>query len=193
MTRCFFLSACVMTAGLAAMPAAAPAGVMVIGNSPGFSCYAVARAKDGSREALQRCNDAFRSGLLTFHDEVATYVNRGIVRLYGNDHQGAIADFDKAISLNPAQPESYLNKGVVLVQMGGSSSDAIALFNEALVRKTSRPELAYYSRGVAHEVAGNLNAAYRDYKRAQELAPRWAEPVEELSRFQVKQVPKQRM
>ena len=193
MRRSVFISACVLTGWVLTVPAAAPAGVMVIGNSPGFSCYAVARSKDGSKEALQRCNDAFKSGLLTFHDEVATYVNRGIVRLYGNDHQGAIADFDRAISLNPAQPESYLNKGVVLVQMGASSSDAIALFDAALVRKTSRPELAYYSRGVAHEVAGNLNAAYRDYKRAQELAPRWDEPREELSRFQVKRVPKQKM
>lgn len=136
---------------------------------------------------------AFRSGTLTFDDEVATYVNRGIVRLYGKDHQGAISDFDKAIALNPAQPESYLNKGAALVRMGASPSEAIALFNEALARKTSRPELAYFSRGIAHEVAGKLTEAYRDYKRAQELAPRWDRPGEELSRFQVTRVSKQKM
>ena len=193
MRRTFFVSACILTAWLVAEPAAAPASVMVIGNSPGFSCYALARSKDGSREALERCNEAFEAGALTFDDEVATYVNRGIVRLYGRDHQGAIADFDKAISLNPEQPESYLNKGAALVRMGASPSQAIAMFNEALARKTSRPELAYFSRGVAYEVAGNLSAAYRDYKRAQELAPRWDRPGEELSRFQVTRVSKQKM
>jgi tetratricopeptide (TPR) repeat protein len=166
---------------------------MVIGNSPGFSCYAAARSRDGSSDALQRCNYAFTSGTLTFEDEVAAYVNRGIVRLYGKDHQGAVADFDKAISLNPAQPESYLNKGTALVRMGASPLEAIAMFNEALARKTSRPELAYFSRGVAHEVAGNLTQAYRDFKRAQQLAPRWNEPAEELSRFRVTRVSKQKM
>ena len=75
--------------------------------------------------------------------------------------------------------------------MGASTSVAIALFNEALARNTSRPELAYFSRGVANEVAGNLTEAYRDYKRAQELAPRWDLPGEELSRFQVTRVSKQ--
>jgi tetratricopeptide (TPR) repeat protein len=193
MRRSLFVSACILTAWLVAEPAAAPASVLVIGSSPGFSCYAVARSRDGSRDALERCNEAFESGTLTFEDKVATYVNRGIVRLYGKDHQGAIADFDRAIALNPSQPESYLNKGAALVRMGASPSEAIAQFNEALARKTSRPELAYFSRGVAYEVAGNLSAAYRDFKRAQELAPRWKEPGEELSRFQVTRVPKQKM
>ncbi|MDP8914673.1 MAG: tetratricopeptide repeat protein, partial [Pseudomonadota bacterium] len=159
MRRSVLVSACVLTSCLLTAPAAA--SVMVLGASPGFSCYAVARAKDGSIDALQKCNDAFRSGTLSVRDQVATYVNRGIVRLHGKDHKGAIADFDKAIALDPAQPESYLNKGAAYVRMGASPLEAIALFNEALARKTSRPELAYFSRGIAHEVAGNLTEAYR--------------------------------
>ena len=193
MRRSFFVSACVLTAWLMAEPAAAPASVTVLGHSAGFSCYAAARSKDGSIDALERCNEAFKSGALSFEEEVATYVNRGIVRLHRKDHQGAMLDFDKAISLNPAQPESYLNKGSTLVRMGASPSEAIALFNEALARNTSRPEIAHFSRGVAHEAAGNLSAAYRDFKRAQELAPRWKQPREELSRFQVTRVSKQKM
>ena len=191
MRKAAFASACLVTLCLLAAPAAA--SVMVVGNSPGFSCYAVAKSRNGSIDALQRCNEAFRSGTLTFEDEVATYVNRGIVRLYGKDHVGAIADFDKAIALDPKQPESYLNKGAAIVRMGGNSAEAITLFNEALARKTSRPEIAYFSRGVAHETAGQLAEAYRDYKRAQELAPRWDQPGEELSRFQVKRVSRQKM
>lgn len=191
MRRFFLVSACVLTASLPSIPAAA--SVMVIGNSPGFSCYAAARSRNGSVDALQTCNEAFRTGVLSFDDQVATYVNRGIVRLHGKDHEGAIADFDKAIALNPAQPESYLNKGAAFIRMGASTSEAIQLFNEALARKTSRPEVAYFSRGVAHEVAGDLTQAYRDYKRAQELAPRWNLPGEELSRFQVTRVSRQKM
>jgi tetratricopeptide (TPR) repeat protein len=70
--------------------------------------------------------------------------------------------------------------------MGASTSEAIALFDEALRRNTRRPELAYFSRGIAHEVAGNLQQAYLDYRRAQELAPRWDQPAREMSRFQVR-------
>jgi tetratricopeptide (TPR) repeat protein len=191
MRKFFLTSACASIACLAAQPSAG--SVMVIGNSPGFSCYAAAKSKSGSADALRRCDEAFRTGSLNFDDEVATYVNRGIVKLHGLDHHGAVADFDRAIALDPAQPESYLNKGAAFVRMGGSTSEAIALFNEALARKTSRPEIAYFSRGVAHEVAGNLTQAYRDYKRAQELAPRWDQPGEELSRFQVTRVSRPKM
>jgi hypothetical protein len=45
--------------------------------------------------------------------------------------------------------------------------------------------LAYYSRAMVHERVGNIRAAYADYKRAQELAPDWDDPAEDLKRFAV--------
>ena len=181
--RIAFLAAAVVPALL--ISGQAIAGITVIGSSPGYSCYQRALANDGSRDALDQCDFAFQTGMLTLHDEVATFVNRGIVKLAGGRHEAAIADFDRAIQRDPEQPESYLNKGSAIIRMQGNSASAIPLFNEALKRKTRKPELAYYARGIAHEVSGNLNAAYRDYKRASELAPSWKEPAAELTRFQV--------
>ena len=174
--------------GAALSVTAAEAGIQVLGNSIGHSCYVSAATKNGSGAALRDCDFAIRSGELSKRDEVATYVNRGIVKLYGGTYEAAISDFDRAIKLDPNEPESYLNKGSTILRMEGNPADAVALFDEALARKTTRPELAHYGRAVAHEASGNLNAAYRDYRRAQELAPRWEEPGRELSRFQVKRV-----
>jgi len=173
--------------------ASAQASIIVIGSSPGAACYRSARAGVTSPQALRTCDEALASGMLSARETVATHVNRGIVRLLGRNYDGAVADFDRAIKLDPNEPESYLNKGSAFLRMGLPPTQALPLFQEAINRKTRRPELAYYGRGIAHEEAGNLNAAYRDYKRAQELAPRWDEPARELSRFQVTRANQSRM
>ncbi len=172
---------------LACVSAATPvaAGVMVVGSSHGRPCYEAARDRLSTEGALTVCDEALRSDFLSRHDVVATYVNRGIVKLWSNDHQGAIADFDEAIRRNPDQPEAYLNKGSTFLRMKGDSQEAVRLFSESLNRGTDFPALAHYGRAIAHEVGGNLQAAYRDYRRAQQLSPRWEEPRRELARFKV--------
>lgn len=166
----------------------AAASIRVLGNSIGHSCYVSAKSQDGSQAALADCSRALDSGRMSMEDMVATYVNRGIVRIYADQFPSAISDFDRAIELNPDQPESYLNKASAILRMSGDSAAAIALYGESLARNTKRPELAYYGRAVAHETSGNITAAYRDYRKAQELAPRWEEPRRELSRFQVRRL-----
>jgi tetratricopeptide (TPR) repeat protein len=180
-------SQCVTLAALAAaLSVPAAAGVTVIGSSPGRPCYEAAKARSSSGTSLAMCDEALASDMLVGHDVVATHVNRGIVRLWRNDHQGAIEDFDAAIDLDPSEPESYLNKASTIVRMGGDTAEAVALFDQSIKRQTKVPELAYFGRAIAHEVSGNLKAAYNDYRRAQSLAPKWEQPRRELSRFKVK-------
>ena len=169
---------------LAATPAAG--AVSVIGNSAARSCYLAAESRGApSLEVLRFCDDALHRGALTDDELVATFVNRGILKARLGDLDKAISDYDAALSRDPDEPEAYLNKGFALLHLSESGERAKPLFDTALAKKTRRPELAYYGRGVAHEMAGEVHAAYRDYRQASRIDPKWRQPKMELARFKV--------
>ena len=181
----FGLSAAAAVTSLATPAAAA---VTVIGNNAARSCYLAAEAQSRPLPgAFETCDQALMQEALDLPDRVATLVNRGILQLRVGKIDAAVGDFDQAIALEPDQAEAYLNKGMAVLREGAGWQDAVALFDEALNRQTRRPELAYYGRGVANEMGGKLAAAYRDYRQASALAPRWREPKTELARFSVRQ------
>lgn len=175
----------VLAALLAACAAPASAAVFVIGNSDARLCYEAADSPmlPGPRD-MRRCDEALLHENLTNYEVVATHVNRGILRLRRGLTDDAVGDFDRAIALDPNQPEAYLNKGAALIRRQ-NPAEALQLFTVALERNTSRPAIAHYGRAVANEQLGNVAAAYRDYRRASELDPDWAEPRTELARFRV--------
>ena len=63
--------------------------------------------------------------------------------------------------------------------------DARADFTRAIDLRTADLHIAYFNRGEAQEAAGDLVAAYHDYRKAQELAPDFKPANLELARFQV--------
>jgi tetratricopeptide (TPR) repeat protein len=170
---------------LAALAAPASAAVFVIGNSDARLCYEAADSPmlPGPRD-IRRCDEALLHENLSNYETLATHVNRGILQLRRGLIDTAVADFDRAIALDPEQPEAYLNKGAALIRRH-NPQDALQLFTVALEHNTSRPAIAHYGRAVANEQLGNVAAAYRDYRRASELDPDWAEPRTELTRFRV--------
>jgi len=170
---------------LAAAAVPASAGVVVVGNSDARLCYEAADSPLMPNAGdIRRCDEALLRESLSNYEIVATHVNRGILRLRRGLVDGAVADFDRAIALDPEQPESYLNKGAALIRRE-NPQEALQLFTVALERNTTRPALAHYGRAVANEALGNVAAAYRDYRRASELDPDWAEPRADLRRFRV--------
>lgn len=167
----------------ATVPAAA--GVVVLGSSSARLCYEAAESRGATtRKSLGRCDHALEHEALSRHDEVATYVNRGILKLRDNRIDEAIADFDAAIARDPNQAEAYLNKGVASLRRE-RWAQAVPLFETALRKETIRPAIAHYGRAVAHEMSGDVRAAYRDYREASRLAPKWRDPQIELARFTV--------
>jgi tetratricopeptide (TPR) repeat protein len=184
MTRSHVLLAATATALLFPLPAAA--SKVVIGTSSARLCYQAAeRPLRPSPADLQYCDEALAGQRLLMEEEfVATLVNRGILRMRRGDLNGAIADYEAARAMDPEEPESYLNHGTALVR-GRRAAAALDYFNQALRKNTRRPALAYFGRAVAHETLGNVREAYRDYRRASELDPSWADPQRELRRFRV--------
>jgi tetratricopeptide (TPR) repeat protein len=174
-----------LSASLAAIGASASAGVFVVGSSDARLCYEAAdSALQPQIRDIRRCDNALLRDTLTRYDTGATHVNRGILRLRRGQVEDAIVDFDRAIALDPEQPESYLNKGAALIQRQ-NPAEALQLFTVALERNTTRPAIAHYGRAIANEQLGNVRAAYSDYRRASELDPDWADPRTELRRFRV--------
>jgi tetratricopeptide (TPR) repeat protein len=139
-----------------------------------------------TRGSIDQCNEALAEENLTQYDTVATYVNRGILKLRMGNNDAAIADFDVALARDPDQAEAYLNKGIAMLREPQGWAKAVPLFDEAIAKKTRRPALAYYGRGVANELGGHVSQAYYDYREASQLEPRWRDPKMELTRFTVR-------
>jgi tetratricopeptide (TPR) repeat protein len=121
---------------------------------------------------------------LSRRDRAATFVNRGIIHLHRGNNDRALADFDDAISLEPELAEGYTNRAAALIELRDYRG-ALEAVSRSLALSPLQPEKAYYISGVAHEELGDVAAAYRDYRRAAEIAPEWQVAQRELSRFRV--------
>ena len=179
--RIAFLSAAAL---LAVAPAAA--SVTVIGGSMARQCYDAAESPlIPNRETLEVCDHAIANETLSQRDLVATYINRGILRVRAGRTSEGLSDFDAAIARDPSIAEGWFNRGVALLRRN-SPEEAMTAFTAAVERRTNRPALAYFGRAVAHESLGNVREAYADYRRASELDPEWERPRTELARFTVR-------
>jgi tetratricopeptide (TPR) repeat protein len=180
--RAIFLS----TAAFALM-GMGPTGsaVISVGGSSAESCYHAAVARDASDHAMRDCNTALNKDVLPYNDLVASYVNRGVLRLVKADYRNAEADFNQAMALQPSQAEAWLNKGIARYQQGDTKA-ALEHFDRAIKLNTRFAALAYFGRALANEDRGNIRGAYSDLRRASELSPQLDAPRRELTRFQVR-------
>ncbi|RJF91022.1 tetratricopeptide repeat protein [Sphingomonas cavernae] len=173
---------------IACLGAPAFASKVVIGGGMARQCYLDAEHERATSFAIAGCTEALETEALTADHTVATYVNRGILYLQIGDHDVAMRDFDQATQLDPDEPEAYLNKALTLFRTEDRWRESLPLFDLAIEKKTRRPEIAYFARGLAHEMAGNLRQAYNDLRMAEQIAPKWKDPTRELTRYSV--VPK---
>jgi tetratricopeptide (TPR) repeat protein len=99
----------------------------------------------------------------------AAYVNSGNAKQDKGDVNGAIADFTRAIELNPGFAVAYYDRGHAK-QADGRFDDAITDDTKAI---QLQPDLAvaYADRGIAKGAKGDLDGAIEDSTKAIELKP----------------------
>jgi lipoprotein NlpI len=100
------------------------------------------------------------------------YFNRGVAEKANGDLEGAIADYNRAIELDPKFGAAYSNRGNAK-QAKGDLDGAIADCDRA-IELDPKDATAHKYRGVAKKAKGDLEGAIADYNRAIELDPKFA-------------------
>jgi tetratricopeptide (TPR) repeat protein len=178
-----YASIALATLAIGAFASSASAYVIVAAGRLSTACYQNARDGLSTNQAQDQCDGALEEALSP-RDRAATYVNRGIVQMNAGGIDRALADFDRAIALQPDLAEGHINRGAALL-VRNDLREAIQSIDRGLALSPEQPARAYYNRAVAHEDLGEIRAAYQDYRRAAELAPDWEAPRTELARFRV--------
>ena len=75
------------------------------------------------------------------------YFNQGVEKYEVGNYQGAIADWNKAIEINPQDALAYYNRGLAKYDLG-DHQEAIVDYNKA-IEINPQYSLAYLNRGAA--------------------------------------------
>jgi tetratricopeptide (TPR) repeat protein len=88
------------------------------------------------------------------------------------DLDGAMADYNQAIRLDPKNVQAYNNRGTVKFKEGDLKG-AMAHFNRSIQLNPKNPH-AYNNRVRAKEMKGDLDGAIADFNEAIRLNPKYA-------------------
>ena len=125
------------------------------------------------RRHLLICILSVTNALTAFAQRTAKDFERsGLAKQRSGDYQGAIADYSRAIELNPKYAIAYKDRASAK-GLAGDDEGALADCNEA-IELNPRYALAYANRGGAKGEKGDLDGAEADCNRALELDPNCA-------------------
>ena len=96
------------------------------------------------------------------------FFDSGNSKIYLKDYQGAIADYDQAIKLNPDNDEAYSNRGnskYYLKDYQGAITD----YDQAIKLNPNFYPYPYYLRGNSKQNLGDYQGAIADYDQAIKL------------------------
>jgi len=179
------LSILVGAAALAlGVASSAAAAVTVIGDTSAQQCSVAAFHNQSDEASMRLCTDAIGGGMLDRRDLAGTYINRGVMWMIRRDYASARSDFRRAIDVDPALGEAWVNRGAVAI-IDQRFKDGIDDISKGLTLGTEEPAKAYYNRAVAYEGIDDEKSAYLDYQQALVLQPGWDLPKQELLRFTV--------
>ena len=98
------------------------------------------------------------------------YLNRGLAKIKIQDYTGAIADFTKAIEIDPKDADAYNDRGVAKCELQDYRG-AIVDFTQAIELNSIYSD-AYYNRANAKGEIQDYNGEIADYTKAIEIDPK---------------------
>lgn len=117
-----------------------------------------AKKDDDEKQALER--------------KLKDLISRGSEKTARRDWDGAIADFDQAVALDPNQADVFGFRGAAKYAKGDRDG-AIADFSRAIALNPALP-LFHFNRGAARHSKGDNYGAIVDFNRTLELDPKYS-------------------
>lgn len=145
-------------------------------------CSAAANDQANLKTGLNYCDVALSDPAMTHR--AALLMNRGVIKVRLGANADALTDYNAAIAIDPMLGDAYVSRAGVLVAMK-RYDEARADVAQGLSLNAANLHAAYYTRGVIEEEAGDVKAAYRDYKQALAIKPDYEAASRELARFKV--------
>jgi tetratricopeptide (TPR) repeat protein len=169
------------TPSLAQRTGSGPSETVIGSSANAQRCNRAAMQGLSTDADLAACNQAIEIDRLTRRELIPARMNRGVMLLRRGNVRAAIADFDATLALDPENAEAHSNRGTALL-VSGQPGQAVAALTHALSIGVSEPHKAYYNRGAAREMLGDLPGAYEDYSTALRIKPDWGAAEAELAR-----------
>jgi tetratricopeptide (TPR) repeat protein len=145
----------------------------VTGNPDASDCYrATLLPNMAAAPSIASCNVALNTRSVTRRERASILVNRGILYNHMREYAQALEDFEAALELIADFPEAYINRGNAYFYTG-QIDRAIADYNRAIKRRSTKKHTAYFNRGLVNESRKQHDLAFADFVRANELKPDW--------------------
>jgi Flp pilus assembly protein TadD len=120
--------------------------------------------KGSQQEVIRLTNQA-----LTTRQSADAYFYRAFTKGDLGDNQGAIADYNQAIAINPQIAAAYGNRGIAKSALGDQQG-AIDDYNQVIAINPQDAK-AYRARGSAKSALGDKQGAIADYNKAIAINP----------------------
>ena len=117
----------------------------------------------------EKAGKASPTGLAGGPGAARTLLAQAVRRHQAGDLAGAVADYERALQLNPKVPEALSNLGLALKDLG-RPAEAVACYEQALALKPDAAEVLS-NLGAALKDLGRLDAAVASFRRALSLKP----------------------
>ena len=116
---------------------------------------------------------AWYSASLDAKQDAKVYFARGVAFMTMNQLESALADYDKAIQLDPKEVSSLINRGLLLHQLG-KTAQGINDMTEAM-KLDAKDATIPLNRGILHSSIDMKDRAMADYTKSIEINPKYAD------------------